>query len=41
MSFHKEKMRMRMLHKRLRAGLMKWDELTEQEKDVLQRYYGW
>jgi len=40
-SFHKKKQELRMLHKHVKVGLKKWEDLTERERYLLQKYYGY
>ena len=37
----KEKQRARAIFKRLKAGLVSWNELSKEEFELLQKYYGW
>lgn len=38
---YKEKMRLRMLHKQLRVGLVKWEDVDPIDQALLVKYYGW
>lgn len=40
-SFHKKKQELRMLYKQVKVGLKQWDELSEKERYLLQKYYGY
>jgi len=40
-SFNKKKKQLRMLHKHVKVGLKKWEDLTERERYLLQKYYGY
>lgn len=40
-SRHKQRVRLRMLHKRLRASLVDWDDLGLEDQMLLQKYYGY
>ena len=37
----KEKRQARAIFKRLKAGLVSWEELSEEEFRLLEKYYGW
>lgn len=41
LTFHKEKLRLRELHKRLRVGLVHWDDVDPQDQALLIKFYGW
>jgi len=36
-----EKKRARMVFKRLKAGIVKWEDLSEEEIRLLRKYYYW
>ncbi len=40
-SRHKQRLRLRMLHKRLRVNLVFWDDLDVEDQMLLQKYYGY
>jgi hypothetical protein len=40
-SNYKNKQRLRMLHKRLKAGITRTDEVSSTDAELLQKYYGW
>lgn len=40
-SWYRKKMELRQLHKRLRAGLVVWENLSAEEKGLLRKYYGY
>lgn len=37
----KEKRRAKAIFKRLKAGLVSWEDLTQEEFELLEKYYGW
>jgi hypothetical protein len=37
---YKEKMRMHQLYKQLKVGLVQWEDISPEDKIVLQRFYG-
>lgn len=39
-SFHKQKEELRQTYKRYKVGLIKEDELTDEQKRLLKKYYG-
>lgn len=41
MSSWKEKQKARGIFKRLKAGLVSWDDLSQEEFELLEKYYGW
>ena len=41
MSSWKERKRAKAIFKRLKAGLVSWEELSQEEFALLEKYYGW
>ena len=41
MSNWKERKHARAIFKRLKAGLVSWEELSQEEFALLEKYYGW
>jgi len=39
--FNAEKEKLHELHKRLRAGLVVWNDVSVHEQELLRKYYGW
>lgn len=39
-SFNKQKQELRQLYKRYKAGIIKEEQLTEEQKRLLRKYYG-
>jgi hypothetical protein len=40
-TFNKERLKLRELHKQLRVGLISWEEIPEDKRQLLCKYYGW
>jgi hypothetical protein len=40
-SFNMSRMKLRETHKRLRAGLVYWEDVPEETRRLLQEYYGY
>lgn len=41
MSSWKERKKAKAIFKRLKAGLVSWDDLSQEEFELLEKYYGW
>ena len=37
----KEKKRARMIFKRLKAGIVSYDDLSDEDRAIFEKYYGW
>ncbi|MBR9700907.1 hypothetical protein GOV11_03515 [Candidatus Woesearchaeota archaeon] len=40
-SFYKKKMHLRMMHKRLKVGLVQWADISDDDKMLLMHYYNY
>ena len=39
-SFNQEKLRLRMVYKQYKVGLLKWEEIDPLDQALLEKYYG-
>ena len=40
LSFFKKKQRLRMIYKQYKVGLIQWEDISDEDKFLLRRYYG-
>lgn len=40
-SFYKQKIELRSYHKKLRAGIVQWEDVPREYQELLQRFYGY
>lgn len=39
--FNREKKKLHETHKKLKVGMISWDDVSEKDKALLKKYYGW